>query len=59
MNNQLNKTSQTKKDYQKPQLRQVRLRPEEAVLGSCKMNSGGLSGGTCVNGGLNCNTIGS
>lgn len=61
MKSELNKTNNTKKTYQKPQLRQVRLRPEEAVLGNCKTGSGagGLSGGTCVNGVLNCNNIGS
>ena len=61
MNNQSNKSSQTKKNYQKPQLRQVRLKPDEAVLGNCKTGGGGggLSGGTCVNGVLNCNSIGS
>jgi hypothetical protein len=31
-----------KKPYVKPELRQVPLRPEEAVLGNCKMS--GLSG---------------
>jgi len=31
-----------KKPYAKPELRQVPLRPEEAVLGNCKMS--GLSG---------------
>ncbi len=61
MKNELNNNTTTKKTYKKPQLRQVQLRPDEAVLGNCKTGSGagGLSGGTCVNGVLNCNTIGS
>ena len=60
MKNELNKTNISKKTYQKPQLRQVQLRPDEAVLGNCKTGSGsgGLSGGSCNNG-LNCNNIGS
>ena len=61
MKNQLNTTNTVKKSYQKPRLRQVHLRPEEAVLGNCKAGTsgGGASGGTCVNGVLNCNAIGS
>ena len=60
MKNELNKTNISKKTYQKPQLRQVQLRPDEAVLGNCKSNSGsgGLSGGSCNNG-VACNNIGS
>ena len=41
--------TQEKKPYKKPQLKQVSLRPEEAVLGSCK--SAGTSGpgsGNCA-----------
>ena len=30
------KTEQPKKPYVRPEVRQVRLRPEEAVLGFCK-----------------------
>jgi hypothetical protein len=30
-----------KKPYQKPEIRQVALRPEEAVLGSCKSSTAG------------------
>ncbi len=61
MKNELNTNNNIKKTYQKPRLRQVQLRPEEAVLGNCKSGSGGAgaSGGTCVNGMLNCNSIGS
>jgi hypothetical protein len=41
---------QEKRPYKKPELMQVPLRPEEAVLGNCKM-SGGAQGpgqGTCT-----------
>jgi hypothetical protein len=38
-----------KKPYQKPEVRRVPLRPEEAVLGGCKTASGGAgSGNTCT-----------
>jgi hypothetical protein len=33
-----------KKPYVKPEIQQVQLRPEEAVLGYCKVSSGGGSG---------------
>jgi hypothetical protein len=61
MKNEPNKSNNTKKAYQKPQLRQVRLRPEEAVLGSCKMSgTSGPGGSACVMvGGMNCSTPGS
>jgi hypothetical protein len=36
-----------KKPYQKPELIQVPLRPEEAVLGACKGTSAGPGGGFC------------
>ena len=35
-------TGQSKKPYVKPEVRQVPLRPEEAVLGACKTT--GISG---------------
>ncbi len=41
---------QEKRPYKKPELMQVPLRPEPAVLGNCKMSSGGSQGpgqGTC------------
>lgn len=38
-----------KKPYSKPRLRQVDLRPEEAVLGGCKTGgTGGPAGVDCV-----------
>lgn len=42
-------TQRKKKPYQKPKLRRVELRPEEAVLGACKSNgsTGGGAGGGC------------
>lgn len=38
-----------KKEYEKPTLTEVALRPEEAVLGNCKSatTSGPASGGDC------------
>jgi hypothetical protein len=50
MNNPEQNARQQKKRYDKPKLRQVDLRPEEAVLGNCKVT--GTSGpggvGACV-----------
>jgi hypothetical protein len=41
-------SAKEKKPYQKPEVREVPLRPEEAVLGGCKTVGGGAgSGGTC------------
>jgi len=38
----------SKKPYLKPEIKQVQLRPEEAVLGNCKTSgSSGPSGGDC------------
>jgi hypothetical protein len=39
-----NEASGTKRPYSKPDIKQVALRPEEAVLGACKATSGGGSG---------------
>lgn len=38
---------QLKKAYQKPRLRRVDLKPEEAVLGNCKSGVTAGPGGTC------------
>lgn len=45
-----------RKLYQKPVLEIVRLRPEEAVLGACKVASGSGPAGAC---GISCQTFGS
>jgi len=46
-----------KKPYVKPEVEQVPLRPEEAVLGACKVDGGaGLVAGTC---GTTCSNAGS
>jgi hypothetical protein len=55
MNHQLDQT-QVKKTYEPPQLTTVSLRPEEAVLGHCKIlgqssQPGGICGITCFNSG--------
>lgn len=49
-----------KKRYEKPQVKQVVLKPEEAVLGACKTTTvAGPAQSRCNNGGLRCSTIGS
>lgn len=35
----------SKRPYQKPRLRRVELRPQEAVLGNCKAMGGTVGGG--------------
>ena len=45
-----------KKPYQKPTIRSVSLRPEEAVLGACKVASSAGPVGTC---GVSCSNTGS
>jgi hypothetical protein len=47
------KKTNEKRRYEKPDVKQVALRPEEAVLGACKASSG--SGGSGPGGG-NCRT---
>ena len=39
-----NEANGAKRPYSKPEIKQVALRPEEAVLGACKATSGGGSG---------------
>ncbi len=47
-----------KKPYRKPRVQEVALRPEEAVLGSCKISStAGPAAADCTT--LTCNTAGS
>jgi hypothetical protein len=49
-----------KKLYEKPQVKQVVLKPEEAVLGACKtITVAGPAQSKCNNGGLRCSIIGS
>ena len=38
------KNSEARKSYQKPCIQQVKLEPEEAVLGVCKIQDGGGPG---------------
>ena len=47
------KEQSEKRRYEKPDVKQVALRPEEAVLGACKASTG--SGGSGPGGG-NCRT---
>ncbi len=47
-----------KKPYEPPKIVTINLRPEEAVLGNCKISASSGPGSTsCTN--LNCMTIGS
>jgi len=50
-----------KKPYSKPEFKRVDLRPEEAVLGNCKMSasSGPGSAGSCSPLGASCSVQGS
>jgi len=58
MNSKLNRADARKK-YAPPQLTTISLRPEEAVLGHCKISgSAGTSGPGCQPIGL-CNSLGS
>jgi hypothetical protein len=48
-----------RKQYEPPNLTQISLRPEEAVLGHCKtIGVGGPGGGNCTHAG-SCMTFGS
>jgi hypothetical protein len=55
MNEEL-KRRESKQHYEPPKLVTINLRPEEAVLGFCKVSGGGGAGGIC---GITCMTIGS
>ena len=50
-----------KQPYVKPELKRVDLRPEEAVLGNCKVGTtaGPGSGGSCAPAGSSCSVQGS
>lgn len=51
MNEEKRPDSKTEKPYEKPALLRVSLRPEEAVLGHCKISSASgpaSGGGSCV-----------
>jgi len=52
---------QEKRPYKKPELMQVPLKPEEAVLGNCKFGSGtsGPSGGGPCSSPVPCFNLGS
>jgi hypothetical protein len=49
--------NEQKRPYLKPELIQVALRPEEAVLANCKSHGLGIAQGNC--GAQNCQTSGS
>jgi hypothetical protein len=58
-----NKSTKVKKPYVRPEIRQVPLKPEEAVLGLCKQTGiagpGLPSGNACGYGVSPCSSIGS
>jgi len=53
MNNREEKKGTRKKPYAKPKMRRIELRPQEAVLGACKVNNASVGGGA----GGNCSTV--
>ena len=50
---------QPKKPYRKPELKKVPLKPEEAVLGFCKISGGRGPGATSCAYPIGCYTVGS
>ncbi len=54
--NRQDKVTETKKTYDPPRVVTINLRPEEAVLGHCKMAGGSGPAGIC---GLTCFNVGS
>jgi hypothetical protein len=58
MNEEPNSVEMKKQKYEPPQVVTISLRPEEAVLGHCKISgSAGPVGGSCTT--LFCRSIGS
>jgi hypothetical protein len=55
MNQEINQADD-KKPYEPPKLVTISLRPEEAVLGHCKVSGGGGPSGIC---GILCSNVGS
>jgi hypothetical protein len=54
----MSEPKETKKPYEPPALMRVNLRPEEAVLGHCKISgTAGPVSGSCTT--LSCKSIGS
>lgn len=59
MKHQPSSENSSRRSYEKPSVREVELRPEEAVLGNCKAtDSVGPMGNTCSSP-TNCNQLGS
>ena len=60
MNQTSNPGKGGKREYQTPEVVRVSLRPEEAVLGHCKVAGGAGPGpASCSKLGLSCKTVGS
>ena len=54
------KEPKKKEAYTKPEVKQILLKPEEAILGACKTAAiAGPAQARCNNSGLKCSTIGS
>ena len=59
MDNRPKEDNAKKKPYEKPEVRRVRLRPEEAVLGSCKAASSSTGPLASPCSATSCPTVGS
>ncbi|MGD0101040.1 MAG: hypothetical protein ABSC60_11895 [Acidobacteriota bacterium] len=60
MNTRTENQPEKKEAYVKPQVKQILLKPEEAILGACKTSSiAGPAQAKCNNAGIHCSNIGS
>ncbi len=61
MNDESQNQQKSRRPYEPPQVTRVSLRPEEAVLGHCKIigYSGGVGNPGSCGGVLHCNSLGS
>ena len=60
MSKRLENQPKKKEAYVKPQVKQIVLKPEEAILGACKTAAiAGPAQAKCNNGGIHCSNIGS
>lgn len=58
-NERLGNHDEPRKAYSRPIVREVKLRPEEAVLGNCKISGSGGPGQTSCDSPVACTTLGS
>jgi hypothetical protein len=60
MNTRTENQPEKKEAYVKPQVKQILLKPEEAILGACKTSAiAGPAQAKCNTGGIHCSLIGS